>query len=154
MRNGPIILVDDDIDDADIMKEILSDLGVENKIRHFSLCSYAWNYLQTTNESPFIILCDVNIPQQNGLEFKKQIDQDQYLRQRSIPFIFYSTSAEKHAVDEAYKELTIQGFFKKQNSIEDLTKSLKVIIAYWKLCHHPNSGSTETNPDSIKQKAG
>ena len=111
-KSGPILIVEDDIDDQEIYSEILNHLGVDNKLIFFSLASQALEYLQTTNEKPFVILCDINLPVMNGIAFKQHIDYDPYLRNKSIPFIFFSTSAEKSQVNKAYTELTVQGFFK------------------------------------------
>jgi response regulator RpfG family c-di-GMP phosphodiesterase len=81
----------------------------------------------------------VNLPKQNGIEFKRQIDEDPQLRAKSIPFVFLSTSIDRKAVNVAYKELTVQGFFQKPNSFNELTAVIKLLMDYWKLCRHPNS---------------
>lgn len=138
-KSGPILIVEDDIDDQEIYLEILNQLGIDNKLIFFPLASKALEYLKTTIEKPFVILCDINLPVMNGIEFKQHIDYDPYLRNKSIPFIFFSTSAERSQVNKAYTELTVQGFFKKESSIEEIAKSLSVILAYWELCKHPNS---------------
>ena len=92
MKSGPIIVIDDDADDKDIFESVLKELGVDNKRLWFTNCKDAFEYLRTTNEQPFIIFCDVNIPGLTGIEFKRQIDKHPQLRKKSIPFIFYSTS--------------------------------------------------------------
>jgi CheY-like chemotaxis protein len=84
------------------------------------------------------ILCDINLPGMNGFEFKSEIDNDFKLMEKSIPFIFFSTAATKPIVTEAYTKMTVQGFFQKNDNIEELKYSLKTIIEYWKLCKHPN----------------
>jgi len=138
-QSGPIIIVEDDQDDQEIIQEIIRDHGVQNEILFFDRSAPAFQYLKTTTQQPFIILSDVNLPKQTGVEFKRQIDEDPQLRAKSIPFIFFSTSVEKNAVDTAYKELTVQGFFKKENSYGALKEVISVILQYWKICRHPNS---------------
>ena len=103
------------------------------------MASEALDYLKTTKEKPFVILCDINLPVMNGIAFKQDIDYNPDLRNKSIPFIFFSTSAERSQVNKAYTELTVQGYFKKESSVEEISKSLSVILAYWELCKHPNS---------------
>lgn len=137
--SGPIVIVEDDHDDQEIIQEALLELGVTNKMIFFDQCNKAFLYLKKTEDPIFIILSDVNLPAQNGVEFKRQIDSDPQLRAKSIPFVFFSTSVDKKAVDTAYKEMTVQGFFKKQESYKDLKQVLQVIMEYWKLCYHPNS---------------
>lgn len=138
-KSGPLLIVEDDEDDQEVYTEILNELGIDNKLIFFPMAADALKYLQQTKEKPFVILCDINLPVMNGIEFKQNIDHDPFLRNKSIPFIFFSTSAEKSQVNKAYTELTVQGFFKKESSVEEIAKSLSVILAYWELCKHPNS---------------
>jgi CheY-like chemotaxis protein len=137
-HSGPIILVDDDRDEADILRDALQQLGVQNILRWFDNPHDAWTYLKTTTESPFLLFSDVNMPMQSGIEFKRRIDEDPQLRAKSIPFVFFSTATPKKAVDAAYKEMTVQGFFAKPASFQELCKTLHTIIDYWTRCHHPN----------------
>ena len=138
-KTGPIILVEDDFDDEEIFREALSEIGVENELICFSTTFQAFEYLKKTTEQPFLIFCDVNLPKQSGLEFKRQLDNDPALKQKSIPFLFNSTSVDKRTVTEAYTHLTIQGYFRKQSNYPDVISSLKAIIDYWRCCEHPNN---------------
>lgn len=139
LKSQPIVLVEDDHDDKELFESILRELKIENKIVWFREARAAYQYLSTTLESVFIIFSDINIPGKNGLEFKREIDANPVLRKKSIPFIFYSTAANKKDVDEAYIQLTIQGFFKKGHSYEEVKGLLKTILEYWEKCKHPNS---------------
>src|SRR5215203_5332682 len=136
---GPIVIVEDDLDDQEMIQEAIRELGIKNELVFFDRSLKAFEFLKSTHKQPFIILCDVNLPIQNGIEFKRQIDEDKQLRQRSIPFVFYSTAVDKNSVDTAYKDLTVQGFFKKKNKYEELKSDLKLIVDYWTNCKHPNS---------------
>ena len=138
-KSGPIIIIEDDVDDESIMEDILKDLKISNKLVWFTKAEEAFRFLKTTSEQPFIIFCDVNLPRLNGVEFKRQIDNDKELRKKSIPFIFYSTSVDQQTVNEAYTQMTVQGFFKKSESYEESKKHIKVIIDYWQACKHPNT---------------
>jgi CheY-like chemotaxis protein len=138
-KSGPIVIVEDDKDDQELFQDILKEIGVQNELLFFVRCSEAYHYLKTTPEQPFIIISDVNLPEQNGVEFKRSIDEDPELRQKSIPFVFLSTSVEKKLVDTAYKEMTVQGFFKKKPNYGELKSVLRMIVEYWKECRHPNS---------------
>lgn len=139
MESGPIILVDDDLEDKNILVEVLKDLGVSNKFVWFGNSVDAYDYLLTTTEQPCIIFCDVNLPMQNGIEFKKKIDEHPLLRKKCIPFVFNSTSVDRSTVNEAYMQLVVQGFFQKGNSYQDVKNAVKVILDYWLLCKHPNT---------------
>ena len=136
---GPIIYIDDDEDDHEILLKVLSDLHVPNPVIGFTTCYEAWDYLRESTEQPFLIICDVNLPVQNGIELKLQIDNDEYLRKKSIPFVFYSTSVNQKTVTKAYTQMTIQGFFQKKVSFSEVKETIRSIIDYWQVCKHPNS---------------
>lgn len=138
-KSGPIVIIEDDIDDQEIVSDVIGDIGVPNEIIFFNECSEALTFLKTTLYQPFIILCDINLPKMSGLEFKKQVDSDSELRQKSVPFIFFSTAANKTIVTDAFTKMVVQGFFKKTHDLKELRYTLTIILEYWKLCKHPNA---------------
>jgi CheY-like chemotaxis protein len=139
MKSGPIIIVEDDADDRDVFGDIIKELEIPNPIIWFKECNEALDYLNQTTEQPFIIFCDVNIPPLTGIEFKRKIDNDPHLRKKSIPFVFYSTSVDQRTINEAYTQMTVQGFFQKENSYSEVKKTVKLILDYWSDCLHPNT---------------
>jgi CheY-like chemotaxis protein len=137
-KQGPIVMVEDDLDDREIISEIFQSLKISNEIVWFNDGSEALAYLQTTEQQPFLILCDVNLPKMDGFEFRIEINKDERLRKKSIPFIFFSTNARQSSVAKAY-DLTVQGYFVKNDSLEELRNTIFMIINYWNHCKHPNS---------------
>lgn len=135
---GPVILVDDDSDDKYMLQDALTELGIKNPLVHFQDTDEAIKYLSSTTNSPFIIFSDVNMPKRSGIEFKRLIDKIPLLRSKSIPFVFFSTAAGKHTVDKAFHELTVQGFFTKASNFPEFVRTIRIILDYWRLCHHPN----------------
>lgn len=140
MQSDTIVLIEDDADDKEILTMVMQDLGIKNPLVWFSDCASAFEYLKTTLEKPFLILSDVNLPGINGIEFKHQIDRDKHLRQKCVPYVFYSTSVGQASVDEAYDKLTVQGYFKKSSTYAEIKQTIKVIYDYWSICAHPGSG--------------
>jgi CheY-like chemotaxis protein len=138
MTKGPIIIVDDDADDREIYAEAIKVIGIPNEIRFFDSALSMLDYLCTTNDQPFIILSDVNMPVMNGLELVKKIQEDEHLRNKGIPFIFISTNASKTAVYQAHV-LSVQGYFQKPDNMENLINMLKKLFDYWELCRHINN---------------
>ena len=130
MIQNPIVIVDDDIDDCEILIESLHEIGVENEIRYFKNGAIALEYLRTTTEIPFIIISDINMPEMNGLEFRKYMNEDISLRKRKIPFVFMSTSKEHNLLETAF-QLDIQGYFQKANNFKSLKEVAQTIIGYW-----------------------
>ena len=135
---GPIIFVDDDPDDQFIYEEVCKKLDIVTKLRFFNHGKAVLNYLRETTEKPFIIFCDINMPEMNGLQIRKQINDEEQLRRKSIPFVFFSTAATNDQVRIAY-DLTVQGFFIKEQNFADTVATFKMILEYWKKCKHPNS---------------
>jgi CheY-like chemotaxis protein len=137
---GPIISIEDDADDQFLIQSVVEELSLPNKLLFFGNGLEALLYLETTKEQPFLIICDINMPVMNGLELRARIDQNEYLRRKAIPFIFLSTADNPLVIKTAY-ESTIQGFFKKEDSFNDLKSRIKIIFDYWECCLHPNKNA-------------
>ena len=135
---GPIIVIEDDEDDREFYSETLNNLQIENEIIFFARAEEAYQFLEVTASKPLVILSDINLPGMSGIDFKKRIQENPFLRSKSIPFIFLTTSSDKKSVIIAY-EMMVQGYFVKPNSVTELSSLLAQIIGYWKICKHPNS---------------
>lgn len=138
MTKGPIIIVDDDTDDQEMYAESIKSIGVLNEIHFFGSGKEALDYLLVTEEQPFIIISDVNMPGITGLEFKRILEDNPYLKAKGIPFVFISTNASKVSVRHAHA-LSVQGYFEKPSNMDDIKKMLHILFDYWKLCKHINN---------------
>ncbi|MBB1284564.1 response regulator [Flavisolibacter sp. BT320] len=132
-----IIIIEDDRDDQDMVRDVLQQLGVSHPLVFFDDCEAAYQHLQSRTEKPFLILCDINMPKLNGIEFKRKIEADEQLRSLCIPFVFLTTSDNPTTVKEAYGVANLQGYFHKKNTLEQITAQLKVILDYWHMSLHP-----------------
>src|SRR4051794_38053242 len=112
MNNKPIIIIDDDDEDLDIINEAMAQLNVENEIIIFDDGYKFLDFIRGTENRAFFILCDVNMAKINGLELKKLIYDDERLRMKCVPFIFMSTSSASAEVMKAYS-YGVQGYFVK-----------------------------------------
>ena len=133
---GPIVIVEDDLEDQDVIGHVFSEINVTNELKFFAKSSDALEFLRTTGKQPFLILCDVNMPEMNGLELRRQLCETDYLKERSIPFVFLSTSVRTEDVKQAF-DLMAQGFFKKAENYAALKKDLQAIVEYWMNCRRP-----------------
>lgn len=133
-KEGPLILVEDDHDDQELIIYALKDLGLQNEVRLFDNGEEALDYLNETSEQPFLILSDINMPRMDGITFKKKIDSSDILKKKCIPFVFISTSPAPFFKQVC--ELSIQGFFEKGNSCLQLNETLRIILKYWNLTKH------------------
>ena len=56
---------------------------------------------------------------------------------KSIPYLFFTTSAEQNHVIDAYSR-SIQGFFVKPRSYDKIKTMIAKIVEYWMECESPN----------------
>jgi CheY-like chemotaxis protein len=136
-NNGPIIVVEDDKDDRYLFASAFKELNFPNEIMFFIDGEAALKYLSDDSIYPFIILSDINMPKLNGFALRKMIHTSDALSARCVPFIFFSTAADKKAVFEAFT-MSIQGFFLKPSNFESLKTTLRGILEYWQDCYTPN----------------
>ena len=137
-KNGPIIIIEDDLDDQEILTEVFRKLDYPNKLIFFTDGQEALNYLNQPTTLPFIILSDVNMPKLSGFELRAKLKTDADLAVKCIPYLFFSTALNQKAVIDAYS-MSVQGFFVKQSSMSELEKTMTVIMEYWKRCAAPNN---------------
>lgn len=132
-QQRPLILVDDDAEDQELMLLALKELGYHSEVKLFSDAESALTYLYESGEVPFLIVCDINMPKMDGIAFKKTIDSNETLRSKCIPFIFLSTSTE--FVAETC-DMNIQGYFEKGSSWLELQETMAIILRYWERTRH------------------
>jgi CheY-like chemotaxis protein len=136
-KTGPIIVIDDDPDDQEMIHRILSRLNPEMELKKFYDGEEALEYFLSTKDRPFIVLCDINMPLMNGLELRKKMESNTMLKQKMTPFVYLTTTASPDQVLKAY-HLSVQGFFVKGQSYDELKSTLTDIITYWKRCERPS----------------
>ncbi len=137
-KNGPIIILEDDADDQEMLKEVFQKLDYPNEVIFFLNGEEALEFLNKADTLPFIILSDINLPKLNGFELRAKLKTDAELELKCIPYLFFSTASNQRTVIDAYS-LSVQGFFVKQTSMKELEKTISVIMEYWTRCEAPNS---------------
>lgn len=130
MAEPPIIIIEDDADDRFLLEEAFREIECSFSRIYFSSGWEAFDYLLTTKEVPMLIISDVSLPVMNGFELKQMINDNNYLKKKSIPFIFLSEWASKKAVQVGYQQM-VQGYFVKPSNFEDLKELLRLIGRYW-----------------------
>ncbi|MEP6796106.1 MAG: response regulator [Saprospiraceae bacterium] len=136
-KSGPIIIIEDDLDDQEMLKDVFKDLSCNNEIIFFADAEEALEHLTSSPVKPFIIFSDINMPRLSGMELRQKIHENEDLRIKSIPYLFFSTSAEQRYVVDAYSK-SVQGFFVKPTSYQEIRDTIKTIIDYWNKCVSPN----------------
>lgn len=137
-QSGPIIVIDDDTDDHEIIKIAATGANIQEEMYFFKEGKEAINFLLTTPVQPLLILCDIKLHVTTGIDLRKTILDHPVLKKKSIPFLYFSTEANPKEVDMAY-EMCVQGYFKKPYDLQQYQDQLKKIVTYWKECLHPNN---------------
>lgn len=136
-KGGPIIIIEDDLDDQEVLSEVFQELAYKNEVIFFGDGEKALEYLTGTTVEPFIIFSDINMPRLSGMELRQKIHENEDLRLKSIPYLFFSTSAEQDHVVDAYSK-SVQGFFVKPSSYQEIRETIRTIVEYWNKCVSPN----------------
>jgi CheY-like chemotaxis protein len=136
-KSGPIVVIEDDLEDQEILVEIFQKLGYVNQIIYFHDGNDALAYLNKSDVQPFLILSDINMPKISGFELRNRVFTNEQLQTKCIPYLFFTTSATKKSVIDAYT-MSVQGFFVKPNSMQALENTIRKIVEYWQECIAPN----------------
>jgi two-component system, chemotaxis family, response regulator Rcp1 len=129
----PILLVEDNVGDIRLTREILSESGLPVQLCVVQNGEEAIAYLRRTgNHSnalpPTLILLDLNLPKKSGLEVLAEIKADPILRR--IPVIILTTSNADHDVDQSY-DLHANCFITKPIQISTFSKIISSIDSFW-----------------------
>ncbi|HVG15898.1 MAG TPA: response regulator [Chitinophagaceae bacterium] len=136
-KKGPIIIIEDDLDDQEILNEIFKRLDYPNEVTFYTDGNEALEYLNRTDAQPFLILSDINMPRIDGFELRRKIFTNEQLQTKCIPYLFFTTGASKKAVIDAYA-MSVQGFFAKPNTVAALENTIRKIVEYWQECISPS----------------
>jgi CheY-like chemotaxis protein len=137
-KEGPIVVIEDDPDDQLLLEMIFQKLAYPNKVIYFFDGQAALDYLDKTNDVPFLILSDINMPKLDGFALREKLHNDARLKLKCIPYLFFSSAIDQQAVIDAYS-LSVQGFFVKPVTMRILEETISTIVNYWKLCAAPNN---------------
>ncbi len=138
MNGEPILvmLVEDNLDHAELVMRTLEDHRIANKIKHFTDGQSALDYLfrrgeYTSPESsplPHVILLDLRLPRVDGLEVLKTIKEEDSLK--SIPVVVLTTSEAEKDVARAYYNHA-NSYLVKPLGYEEFRKLMEDLGFYW-----------------------
>lgn len=129
-KKGPILFVDDDEDDWEILKNVFEDLQFNNELIFLKDGEEALEMLNTMRVEPFIIFSDLRLPKLTGMKLWEKVNENKALRIKMIPFVFFTTIADHKNVLTAFEE-SVQGFFIKPHNYKDLKVLMHTIMSYW-----------------------
>ena len=124
-----ILLIDDDLDDAELFKEALSEADDTAFFEYYDDGKKALqNLVLNPAQVPDIIFLDINMPSISGWDCLKALKADKKLRK--IPVIMYSTSNHKREMGIATELGAADFIIKPHNYLELKEKLLKAINRY------------------------
>jgi CheY-like chemotaxis protein len=131
-----ILLVEDDLAHAEIVRRNLRDFRVANRIIHVEDGQAALDFLyhrdayadNEANPRPHLILLDLRLPKVDGLEVLSRIKKDADLR--SIPTVVLTTSSAELDMAKAYDN-GAGSYLVKPVDFEKFAKLMDVFGFYW-----------------------
>jgi two-component system response regulator len=131
-----VMLVEDNIDHAELVIRTLEDHHIANRIQHFLDGQSALDYLfrrdvyadPEQSPRPHLILLDLRLPRVDGLEVLKEIKNDEELR--GIPVIILTTSEADRDVTRAYSH-HVNSYLVKPVGYEEFSKLMNDLGFYW-----------------------
>jgi len=138
MNGEPILvmLVEDNIDHAELIIRTLEEHRIANRVRHFLDGQTALDYLFSRGEfsdpaktqRPHVILLDLRLPRVDGIDVLRAIKEDPDLK--SIPVVILTTSEAEKDVAKAYYNHA-NSYLVKPVGFEDFKKLMDDLGFYW-----------------------
>jgi CheY-like chemotaxis protein len=131
-----VMLIEDNLDHAELVMRTLAEHQVVNQIRHFTEGQSALDYLfrrgdytdPATSPRPNLILLDLRLPRVDGLEILKEIKNSDELR--CIPVVVLTTSEAERDIARAYLNHA-NSYLVKPVGFEEFNKLMEDMGFYW-----------------------
>ena len=135
----PILVVEDNPMDLDLMLQALQEHGVANAIVSCRDGEEALRYMDEHRSAedghvPIVVLLDLRLPKVDGIAVLKQARTDPVWRQ--VPFVVMTTSRENADIEAAY-QLGVNSYIVKPVDFLTFMDVVKSIKMYWLLTNEP-----------------
>jgi two-component system response regulator len=145
-----IILVEDNVNDAELTIRALRKKGLANNLIHLRDGEEALNYIfcegphnhRNIADIPRLILLDLKMPKVDGIEVLRRIKADE--RTRIIPVVLLTSSKEDKDIQNSYK-LGVNSYLVKPVEFEEFMKAVAELGLYWMLLNQPPQSSNHEN---------
>lgn len=128
MNSSPLqlLLADDDSDDCFLFEEALSEIEVPTHLTTVTNGEQLMHLLtKTTDELPYVLFLDLNMPRKNGFQCLDEIKKNEKLK--NLPVVIFSTSFQEHIADQLYKS-GAQHYICKPNNFAQLKKVIHQVL--------------------------
>jgi DNA-binding response OmpR family regulator len=124
-ENLKVLLIEDDMDDVELLKEAFGDNKVQYEMEIIMEGDRVKPFLQNAEFIPSIIIMDLNLPKTDGKEILKDIKSTDAFK--TIPLIVFSTSSSKEDIEYAYT-LGANKFITKPTTIAGWNETIEIIV--------------------------
>lgn len=137
-----ILLVEDNMDDAEMTIHALRKNNLANKLIHMKDGEEALDFLFGTgnfigrdiNLKPSLILLDLKMPKVDGLEVLERVKSNEATKK--IPVVILTSSKEDPDVSKCY-ELGANSYIVKPVEFESFMKAVSELGMYWLILNQP-----------------
>ncbi len=121
-----ILLVEDDTDDVELLRDSFTSNDLTVDLRVFSEGDKVAEFLRDPDFSPQLIVIDFNLPKVHGREILKMIKKHETFS--AIPLVVFSTSAAQEDISFS-KDFGAAHFITKPTSVDGFNKAIKVLLS-------------------------
>ena len=134
-----IMLVEDDSIDVKAFQRAMNKLKISNPVSVARDGVEGWEHLQQCvaeggDNTPSLVILDINMPRMNGLELLTKIRQDENLR-HLIVFVLTTSNDEKDKF-EAFN-MNVAGYMLKSDMGNSFIRAVELIDSYWRVVEFP-----------------
>ena len=140
-REVVILIADDDDGHARLIEKNLTRAGLHNSVRRFNNGQAVLDYLfrrgsaeQRVQETPYLLLLDIRMPQVDGVEVLRQIKQDPELRK--LPVIMLTTTDDPREIERCHA-IGCASYIVKPVDYEKFAEAIKSLGLYISLVKVP-----------------
>lgn len=138
VTNNHILLVEDNIDDAELTIRAFQKTNSTNTLIHVKNGEEALNFIfcqglyaeRNMQDVPNLILLDLKMPKVDGIEVLKKIKSDE--RTKSIPVVMFTSSRESKDIQRCYS-LGVNSYIVKPVEFDGFVQAISLLNGYWLL---------------------
>lgn len=138
IKEVEILLVEDNINDAELTIRALKKNNLANKLLHLKDGAEAIDFIfaqgayahRTVENGPKVILLDLKMPKVNGIEVLEKLKSNEITRK--IPVVVLTSSKEDPDIRDCYR-LGVNSYVVKPVEFESFVKAVAELGLYWML---------------------
>jgi two-component system response regulator len=142
MNSLQILLVEDNMSDAELTIRALKKNNLANELIHLKDGSEALDFIfaqgkyfeRKMSDLPNVIVLDLKMPKVNGIEVLRRIKSDE--RTKRIPVVMLTSSKEDPDIQKCY-DLGVNSYVVKPVEFEHFVKAVSNLGLYWMILNQP-----------------